>query len=326
MKAVLFKEPGNAEVMNIRECATPQPAANEVLVKVYATALNRADILQREGKYPPPPGESDILGLEMAGEVVETGLEVQKWRPGNRVCGLLAGGGYAEYAVIHEDMALPIPENLSYEEAAAIPEAFLTAFQALHFLARLKPHETVLIHAGASGVGTAAIQIARQTGATVFVTASRNKHELCRSLGAVQAIDYHTEDFETIILRETYSQGVHVILDVIGAPYLQKHLNLLQMDGRLIILSMMGGVKTSDLQIGSILRKRLQIIGSTLRNRPLAYKIELTRDFRLFTWDLFANSTFKPVIDKIFDWQDVIEAHQYMESNQNQGKIVLRIQ
>lgn len=325
MKAVLVKEPGDSRVLKIGEYRTPQPAANEILVKVHATALNRADILQREGKYPPPKGESEILGLEMSGVVVETGLEVQKWHPGNRVFGLLAGGGYAEYVVIHEDMAMPIPDHMSYEQAAAIPEAFLTAFQALQWLAALKLRETVLIHAGASGVGTAAIQIAKQIGATVFVTASGHKHDLCYELGAAKAVDYHEEDFEKIILRETYSQGVNVIVDVIGAPYLQKHFNLLSMDGRLVMLSMMGGVEAQELKIGSILRKRLSIVGSTLRNRSLHYKIELTRDFRLFAWDLFEKGDLKPVIDTIFDWQEVAEAHEYMEANKNAGKIILRV-
>ncbi len=325
MKAVLVKEPGDSQVLKIGEYRTPQPAANEILVKVHATALNRADILQREGKYPPPKGESEILGLEMAGEVVEMGLEVQKWHPGNRVFGLLSGGGYAEYAIIHEDMALPIPEGMTYEEAASIPEAFLTAFQSLQWLGRLKPRETVLIHAGASGVGTAAIQIAKQIGATIFVTASGHKHELCYELGTTKAVDYHKEDFEKIFLRETYSQGVNVIVDVIGAPYLQKHLNLLSMDGRMIMLSMMGGVEIEALKIGSILRKRLNIMGSTLRNRSLQYKVELTRDFRLFAWDLLAKKELKAVIDKVFDWKEVAQAHQYMEANKNAGKIILRV-
>lgn len=325
MKAVLVREPGDSRVLKIGEYRTPQPTANEILVKVHATALNRADILQREGKYPPPKDESEILGLEMSGEVVETGLEVQKWHPGDRVFGLLAGGGYAQYVVIHEDMALPIPENMTYEEAAAIPEAFLTAFQALQWLANLKSRESVLIHAGASGVGTAAIQIARQIGATIFVTASGHKHELCYKLGANKAVDYHEEDFEKIILRETYSQGVNVIVDVIGAPYLQKHLNLLSIDGRLVLLSMMGGVETEALKISSILRKRLHIIGSTLRNRSLQYKIDLTRDFRLFAWNLLEQGALKPIIDTIFDWQEVAQAHEHMEANKNAGKIILRV-
>ncbi|MDX1940728.1 MAG: NAD(P)H-quinone oxidoreductase [Saprospiraceae bacterium] len=325
MKAILLREHGGPEVLTFGEHRSPKPATNEILVKVHATALNRADILQREGKYPPPAGESDILGLEMAGEVVETGLEVEKWKSGNRVCGLLAGGGYAEYAVIHEDMALPIPDNLSFEEAAAIPEVFLTAFQALHTLAHLQPRERVLIHSGASGVGTAAIQIAKMSDATVLVTASGSKHDLCRELGASFAVDYHTEDFEKEIMQQTYSQGVHIILDFIGAPYLQKNLNLLSMDGRLVMLSMMGGIHVDDLQISNILRKRLQIIGSTLRNRSLEYKIALTRDFRLFAWDAFANGKLKSVIDKIFDWKGAAEAHRYMESNKSKGKIILKV-
>lgn len=325
MKAILIKEFGNADQLIMGEFPAPQPAANEILVKVHATALNRADLLQREGKYPPPPGESPILGLEMAGEVVAVGDAVTRWQPGDRACGLLGGGGYAELAVIHEDLAMPIPPNLTFEQAAAIPEVFLTAFQALYQLANLQPEESVLLHAGASGVGTAAIQLAKQADATIFVTASASKHDFCRQLGAQHTIDYQKENFETTILEKTNGKGVNVVVDFIGAPYFQQNLNVLQMDGRLVLLATMGGVKISELQIGNILRKRLHIIGSTLRARSLDYKIALTRDFRLFAWELFEKDILQPVVDKVFDWQDVAEAHRYMESNQNKGKIVLRV-
>jgi len=325
MQAVLIKAFGAADQLYLGDYPDPRPGVREILVNVRATALNRADLLQRQGKYPPPSGESPILGLEMAGEVVELGNEVTKWQTGDPVYGLLGGGGYAERVVIHEDLAMPIPDYLTFEQAAAIPEAFLTAFQALHWLAKLQPDESVLIHAGASGVGTAAIQLAKQSNAPIFVTASANKHDFCRQLGADYTIDYKKENFVTTILEKTDGKGANVVLDFIGAPYLQQNLEVLQLDGRLVLLALMGGAIVTELSIHHILRKRLQIIGSTLRNRSLEYKISLTRDFRLFAENLFASSQLQPVIDRVFDWHDVIAAHRYMESNENKGKIVLKV-
>lgn len=323
MRAIIIEKFGGAENLRIGDYPTPNPAAQEILVAVKATALNRADLLQREGKYPPPPGESEILGLEMAGTVEAVGAGVEKWRPGDRVCGLLAGGGYAEYAVIHEDMAMPIADDLDFAAAAAIPEVFLTAFQALYWLADLQPQEKVLIHAGASGVGTAAIQLAKMANATILITASAGKHEICRQLGANFTIDYKQEDFAAKV-RE-YAEGVDVVIDFIGAPYLQKNLDVLRADGRLVQLAMMGGAKVEALSMVPILRKRLKIMGSTLRARSLDYKIRLTRDFRLFAEKALAIGMLQPVVDKVFDWQEVAEAHRYMEANKNQGKIVLTI-
>ncbi len=321
MKAVLIEAYGDAENLKIADWATPQPADYEVLIKVAATALNRADLLQRAGKYPAPPGESPILGLEVAGTVVATGSKVTKWQPGDAVCGLLGGGAYAEYAVLHEEMALPIPSGFGFVQAAAIPEAFLTAFQAIGYLANLRPKETILIHAGASGVGTAAIQIAKQLDAYIITTASAAKHTICQELGAHKVIDYQKEDVEQAIGNDQ----VDVVIDFIGAPYFQKHLNLLRSDGRLIILAMMGGTQAPELQLGTILRKRLKIIGSTLRNRPLDYKIKLNKDFYEFGWHLFETGALRPIIDCTFSWRAVSEAHRYMESNRNKGKIVLLI-
>ena len=325
MKAIIVQESGSASQLVLSTWPTPRPARREILVKVAATALNRADILQRRGKYPPPEGASPILGLEMAGEITEIGSEVTRWKVGDRVCGLLAGGGYAEYAVIHEDMALGIPDNLTMEQAAALPEVFLTAYQGLYWLGKLKKGEKVLIHAGASGVGTAAIQLAGFTGSKIFVTASPSKHEGCLKLGADKAIDYRTENFEEIILAATQNKGVDVILDFIAAPYFQQNLNCLGIDGRLIILALMGGMKVKDAQLGAILRKRLSIHGSTLRNRSLEYKIALTREFESFAWEEIAQGRIKPVIDSVFELEAAAEAHSHMESNKNIGKIILSI-
>lgn len=324
MRAIQIHQFGSIEELYLGDFPTPEPKAHEIRIKVKATALNRADLLQREGKYPPPPGESPIMGLEIAGEVEKLGEGVQKWKPGDRVCGLLAGGGYAEYVTLHEDMVMPIPENLDFLAAAAIPEAFLTAFQALVWIADLKANEKVLIHAGASGVGTAALQLVRLLGATAYVTASADKHALCSALGAQKCIDYKTQDFATCIKEWAEGRGVDVVLDFLGASYLERNLQALAMDGRMVMLAVMGGTQTS-INLGQVLMKRLRIQGSTLRARSLAYKTELTKAFMELTWTHFATGHLCPVVDKVFDWKDVAQAHLYMEENKNQGKIVLSI-
>lgn len=324
MKAVLFDEGGGPQSLYIGQWETPHPADDEILVKVAATALNRADLLQREGKYPPPKGASPILGLEMSGKVVACGDKVSRWHIGDQVFGLLPGGGYAEYAVIHEDMAMAVPSNLSLIEATAIPEVFLTAFQALRWLARMQASEKVLIHAGGSGVGTAAIQLAREMGAAdISITASAAKHALCQELGASLTIDYREQDFEEIIRERG---GVDVIIDFIAAPYFQKNINCLQKDGRLVLLALLGGTKVEGFNLLKLLSKRLQVTASTLRSRDREYQSRLTGDFAEFGLPLLANGRLKPVIDKVYPWGEVVQAHQRMESNQNAGKIVLSIQ
>jgi len=325
MRAIQIQTFGGPEQLYIGEWPKPHPGAHEILVKVEATALNRADILQREGKYPPPEGESPIMGLEMAGVVEAAGTAVTKWKAGDQVCGLLAGGGYAEFALIHEEVALPVPEGMPLADAAGIPEVFLTAFQALRWLARLQAGERVLIHAGASGVGTAAIQLARLMGAHPIVTASAAKHPLCRELGAAHAIDYKNRDFEAEVMEYTHQHGVDVVLDFIGGPYFQRNLNVLAMEGRLVMLAFLEGAYADKLNLGAMLRKRLQVIGSTLRNRSLEYKIRLSQDFCRYAWPLFEQGKLRPVIDTVFDWKEVAKAHRYMEESRNQGKIVLKV-
>ncbi|MEQ8702443.1 MAG: NAD(P)H-quinone oxidoreductase [Phaeodactylibacter sp.] len=325
MKAIQIKAFGGPEELYLGDYETPTPADNEILVKVEATALNRADTLQRMGKYPPPEGDSPIMGLEMAGEVVEVGGQVIHWKVGDKVCGLLGGGGYAEYAVIPERLALPWPEGFDAVQAASVPEVFLTAFQALRWLAQLQEGERVLIHAGASGVGTAAIQLAKVMGAHPVVTASAGKHSLCKELGAELAIDYKTENFAERLKGYTKGKGVNVVIDFIGGPYLQQNLEVMGLEGRMVLLAFLGGVKVDSLNIAPVLRKRLQIIGSTLRARDLEYKIRLSSDLQLFAWPLFANGQLRPIVDKIYDWSEVAEAHRYMESNESKGKIVLRV-
>jgi len=325
MHAILFDQPGSADQLYLGDFPDPEPQPNEILVKVAATALNRADIMQREGKYPPPPGASPVLGLEMAGTVVAIGKKVTRWQTGDRVCGLLPGGGYAEYAVIHEDLALPVPERMDFTTAAAIPEVFLTAFQALRLLAKVQPQETVLIHAGASGVGTAAIQLARLMQAEVVVTASAPKHEQCLALGAQKAIDYKSEDFAAVVDDHTEGRGADVIIDFIGAPYLKSNIDTLATDGRLVLLAFMGGAQAEEISLAKILMKRLHIMGSTLRARSLEYKKDLTRIFYEFAWSDLGKGTIAPVIDSIYEWQKVKDAHGRMEANANVGKIVLRV-
>lgn len=325
MKAVIINGKGGPESLSIGEWEKPKPGPDELLVKVEATAINRADTLQREGKYPVPKGESPILGLELAGTVVEIGSDVSKWKIGDKVCGLLGGGGHAEYAVIHEEMAMPVPMELSMEEAAAMPEVFLTAFQALVWICKLKEGEKVLIHAGGSGVGTAAIQLAKAMGTQVIVTASATKHKVCHELGADLVIDYKKDDFEEEVKKFTKGTGVDVLVDFVAAPYLQKNINSMALDGRMVMLAFLGGPVMEGLNLAPILRNRLQINGSTLRSRSPEYKKALTEDFQEFAWPLFKSGQLKVVLDKVYDWREIAEAHRRMETNLNIGKIVLKV-
>lgn len=325
MKALLIDKDADQPVMKAGEFPDPDPQPGELLVKIEATALNRADLLQKTGNYPVPEGASPILGLEMAGTVEETGSEVTEFKAGDRVFGLLSGGGYAEYCSIHRNMAMRIPEELSFEEAAGIPEVFLTAFQALDWLGELQKEETVLIHAGASGVGTAAIQLARQLyNARVITTAGTlQKNKLCETLGAGLSINYKEKKFSDEIESNFGKQSVDVIVDFVGSPYWDMNIKILAMDGRLVYLSMLGGVKVDEVNLVPVLRKRLTIKGSTLRNRSDEYKIKLTKEFTDKALHLFSEGKIKPVIDSVFDWNKVEEAHSKMKNNRNAGKIIL---
>lgn len=326
MKAVSILNPGPESTLVIEEHPMPAPSEGELLVQVHATALNRADLFQRSGRYAPPEGTSDIPGLEMAGVIADIGPGCRGWAAGERVCALLPGGGYAQYVVVPEDMAIRMPDAMSFEEAAAIPEVFLTAYQALFWLGRLKPGERVLIHAGASGVGTAAIQMARLTGASVYVTASAAKHDVCRTLGAHETIDYNTESFSERITSITGGEGVDLVIDFIGAPYFLDNIDVLGMDGRLVMLALMGGFELDTFKLNKLFRKRLHLKASTLRNRALSYKIKLTRVFVREMFSMFGDGLLKPVIDSVYAWEDVEEAQAYMAANKNRGKIVLRVE
>ncbi|ODS81292.1 MAG: NADPH:quinone oxidoreductase [Cytophagaceae bacterium SCN 52-12] len=323
MKAVLVKETGGAEQLYLGEVRRPVPGPDELLVRVAVAALNRADLLQREGKYPPPAGASPVLGLEFSGSVEEIGSEVIGWSIGEGVFGLVPGGAQAEWVVIHKKMALRMPAGMSFEECAAIPEVFLTAFQALVWLGEIKKGEKVLIHAGASGVGTAAIQLTGLMDAAAFVSASAAKHRACLDLGAAAAVDYRAPGFWEM-LREV-TGGADIIIDPVAGEYFPENLKLLNTDGRLVMLAVMGGARAGSVDVGRIVFKRLKIMGSTLRSRPLAYQAALTRAFWEKCEKEFAGGSLKPVIDRVFDWKEIREAHRYMEANLNIGKVLLKV-
>ena len=325
MKAIVYDQPGGAEQLRLAEVEDPSPAAPQVLLHVAATALNRADLLQREGKYPVPPGASPILGLEVAGTVLEVGAQAEGVEVGDNVCALVNGGGYAQQIAVDHRMLLKLPERLSFTKAAAIPEAFLTAYQALHWIGRLTAGDSVLIHAGASGVGTAAIQLVRLAGAVPIVTASAHKHERLRELGAAHCIDYRSEDFAEAVLSLTDGKGADVILDFVGGPYLKQNFAAAATDARLVSLAALGGARAPDFSMAPFLRKRLSLTGTTMRSRTDDYRQRLTADFRRDIWPHFADGTLASVVDTIYDWEEVAAAHRYMASNANVGKIVLTI-
>jgi putative PIG3 family NAD(P)H quinone oxidoreductase len=326
MKAILMSGLGGVEFLHIGHHPDPAMEEDELLVRVRATALNRADLLQRRGKHPPPKGAPDILGLEMAGEVTAVGKTAGDWKVGDRVCALLPGGGYAELVSIPAGLAMRIPGNLSFEQAAAIPEVFLTAYQNLFIVARLARGETVLVHAGASGVGTAAVQLIREAGAESLVTAgSPGKVARCVSLGARAGWNYKDGPFLPWVEEQTSGRGVDIVMDFVGAPYFDQNLKCLAADGRMVVVGTLGGAEVEKFSLRTLMTKRLQITGAGLRNMDTPRKIELTRKFSAFALQRFSDGRLVPVVDAVFDWKDVGEAHQRMEANLNVGKIVLRV-
>lgn len=297
----------------------------EVLVNVMATAVNRADLSQARGFYPPPPGASDILGLEMAGVVAAVGAAVTGWQVGDRVCALLPGGGYAEKAAVPAGMLLRLPDTWSFAQGAAVPEVWFTAFINLFWEGNLQPGETVLLHAGASGVGTAGIQLGKAVGARVFVTVgSEEKAVACRQLGAEVAINYKTEDFLTAVLQATNGQGVDVILDPVGGSYLDRNVKGLRPFGRLVNIGLLGG-SAGQMEMGLLLRKRLKVVGSTLRNRPLAEKIKITQQFSEQFWPMLLNGKLRPIIDTKFSILQAQAAHEHIALDKNIGKVILTL-
>jgi putative PIG3 family NAD(P)H quinone oxidoreductase len=323
MICIEISHPGDPEVLVPAERPTPAPAADEVLIKVAAAGVNRPDIMQRRGKYPPPPGASDIPGLEVAGVVESVGSAVQEWRPGDRVCALLAGGGYAEYCVAPAPQCLPVPRSLDMVGAAALPETFFTVWTNLFDRGRLASGETVLVHGGSSGIGTTAIQLARALGARVFATAgSREKCAACERLGAERCINYREEDFVAVVRELTHGAGVDVILDMVGAEYFPRNLESLAAEGRLVEIATLRGTKT-ELNIQALMQRRLTVTGSTLRIRSVAQKGEIAAALRQHVWPLLEARTVAPVIHATFPLRDAAAAHRVMESGANVGKLVL---
>lgn len=323
MKAILITQPGGPEVLTYGDAPDPQPSADELLVRVRATAVNRADTLQRKGGYAPPPDASPILGLELAGEVTQPSGQ---WQVGDRVMAVVTGGGYAGLATVPVGMTMRIPDPCSFEQAAAIPEVFLTAYLNLFMLGKLQAGETALIHAGASGVGTAAIQLVRAAGARAIATAgTAEKVTFCAELGAALAVHYKHDNFADRALEFTAGRGVDIVLDFVGAPYWNDNLRALAMNGRLMLIGMMGGSK-GELDLGLIMGKRITVTGTTLRRTPLRQKIALTEAFTEFAMARFERGELRPIIDRVYPLHDAAEAHRRMEANQNIGKIVLTVE
>jgi len=327
MKAVLMEGFGGVEVLKLGEVARPVPKENEVLVKVHATSINRPDLVQREGKYPPPPGDSDILGLEVSGVVEELGPGVTGWKVGDRVITLVGGGGYAEYAVAYANHLMAIPDSVSYEEAACICESYITAFLNVFMIGGLQDGETALLHGGGGGVNTAAIQLCKALvpNSKLIVTASPEKMDRVKELGADLVINFRENpDFTEIVKEFTNKKGVDVILDHVGAKYLGPNMNSLGYKGRLVIIGVISGIK-AELNLALMMVKRQQIIGSVLRSRPVSEKGEIATEFVRRAMPKFADRTIVPIIEKVFPIDQVAEAHSMMEQDKHFGKIVLKV-
>jgi putative PIG3 family NAD(P)H quinone oxidoreductase len=324
MKAVVITRPGGPEVLEIQDVETPQPVGEQVRVRVRASGINRAELLQRMGAYPAPAGSpQNIPGIEFAGEVDAVGSLVSKWKPGQRVMGLAGGGAQSEYVLIHEGLLVEIPANLDFIQAGAIPEVFMTAHDALFTQAGLQMGERVLIHAIGSGVGTAAVQLARATGTTTYGTSrTPAKLEAAQKLGL--HVGLSGQNFAAEIQRLTNGEGMHVVLDFVGAPYLEQNLQSLALWGRLVFLATLGGTH-SDINLGMLMQKRISMRGVTLRTRTLEEKMAVTRRFAAGVLPLLASGQVKPVIERVYSLEEIGEAHRVMGENRNFGKLVVRV-
>jgi NADPH2:quinone reductase len=323
MTAIEITEPGGPEVLRATRRTVPDPAAGEVLIQVEAAGVNRPDVMQRRGQYPPPPGASDIPGLEIAGTIVRVGPSVTRWRTGDRVCALVSGGGYAEYCIAPAPQCLPIPANLDAVSAAAIPETFFTVWTNVFQRGALKPGERLLVHGGTSGIGTTAIQLAHALGSIVYATAgTEEKCAACRRLGAAAAINYRDTDFVQAVRRETNDSGVDVVLDIMGGDYFPRNLECLAVDGRLVQIGLLGGAR-SAVDLRRVMQGRLTITGSTLRTRTVEEKGALAREVETHAWPLLSAGRVAPVIDRTFALTAAAAAHQRMEDSEHIGKLVL---
>ena len=324
MRCVEISTPGGPEVLRPVERPDPAPRDGDVLIAVQAAGVNRPDVLQRRGHYPPPPGASDIPGLEVAGTVAAIGNDVRTWRIGDRVCALVSGGGYATLCAAPSPQCLPMPAGLDFIAAAAIPETFFTVWTNVFDRGRLQPGESALFHGGTSGIGTAAIQLAVARGSRVFATAgSDDKCRACEALGAERGINYRTEDFAAVVKDLTAGRGVDLILDIVGADYFARNIVALAIDGRLVQIGLMGGASTATVDLGHILRRRLTVTGSTLRARTVEEKGAIADALRREVWPLLEAGRVKPVIYRTFPLEEAVAAHRLMESSDHIGKIVL---
>ncbi len=325
MSVIDVKTPGGPEQLVLATRPLPRPGAGEVLVRVAAAGVNRPDVLQRRGAYPPPPGASDVLGLEIAGEIVALGEGVGGLAVGDRVTALLAGGGYAEYAVAAAPLCLAIPRGLSLVEAAAIPETFFTVWTNLFERGGCKAGDTVLIHGGTSGIGTVAIQLATAFGARVLATAgSESKARACERIGAARGIDYKTEDFVAVVAQATQNRGADVILDMVAGPYVARNLAAAAVEGRIVIIGLQGGER-AEVDFGLVMRKRLTVTGSTLRPRTVAQKAAIAEGLRRQVWPLLDAGKVRPLVHATFPLAEAAAAHRLMESSAHVGKIVLTV-
>jgi NADPH2:quinone reductase len=325
MNVVEIAAPGGPEQLKPALRAMPRPAEGEVLIRVAAAGVNRPDVVQRQGRYPPPPGASDLPGMEVAGEIVELGPKTSGLSIGDKVTALLPGGGYAAYAVASAVLCLPVPEGMSMVEAAAIPETYLTVWTNLFERAGCKAGDTVLIHGGTSGIGTTAIQLAHAFGAKVFATAgSAEKVRVCEQLGAVRGIDYKTEDFVEVIKQHTDGKGVDIILDMVAGPYVARNIDSAALEGRIVVISLLGGTR-AEINMTKIMMRRLTLTGSTLRSRTVAQKGAVAAAVLQNVWPLLRAGRARPVIHATFPLADASEAHRLMESSSHIGKIVLTV-
>lgn len=325
MRAIEITQPGKPDVLQLCERPVPVPKAGEVLIKVHAAGINRPDVLQRLGKYPVPPGASDLPGLEVAGEIVDGDYAAAGFDKGDLVCALVQGGGYAEYCTAPAEQCLPLPKGLSALEAASLPETFFTVWSNIFDRAQLAPGDTLLVQGGSSGIGVTAIQLATALGHRVFATAgSDEKCRACEQLGAERGINYRSEDFAAVVKELTGGKGVDVILDMVAGDYIPREIDCLADDGRIALIALLGGAK-AEIDLGQVLRRRLHISGSTLRPRPVAFKAAIARSLRERVWPLFEQCKLKPVIYRSFPLAEAAQAHALMESSTHVGKIVLEV-
>ncbi|WP_432955967.1 NAD(P)H-quinone oxidoreductase [Micromonospora haikouensis] len=324
MRAITIPEPGGPDALVWAEVPDPEPGPGEVIVDVRASAVNRADLLQRQGHYPPPPGAPAYPGLECSGVVGAIGPDVAGWEVGQEVCALLAGGGYAERVAVPAGQLLPVPDGVDLVDAAALPEVACTVWSNVVRLAGLTRGETLLVHGGGSGIGTFAVQLGAALGATVVVTARPGKHERLLGLGAAHAVDYREQDFVEEVRRVTDGRGADVILDIMGASYLARNVAALATGGRLVVIGMQGGRK-AELDLGALLAKRASVAATALRSRPLAEKAEIVAGVREQVWPLVAAGTVRPVVDRRLPMAEAAEAHRLVESNAHVGKVLLAV-